>query len=154
MLFDDRLGTVLRHRPGGANAAKTQYRQLLDLLGTLPSEARGVTVDAAYLRLAALSSQIAVADKLEMVGDPGLRLRSPRLVSQLAEDDPRIAAAAIRGARLEDREWLDLIPALPIPARQFLRLRDDLGAEAGGLLDALGIHDRGLPAPDRAGVAT
>lgn len=145
MLFDDRLGTVLRHRPGGANAAKTQYRQLLDLLGTLPSEARGPTVDAAYLRLTELGEQIAAAEKRDMIGDPGLRLRSPRLVAQLAEDEPRIAATAIRGARLEDREWLDLIPALPIPARQFLRLRDDLGPEARGLLDALGIHDRGLP---------
>lgn len=145
MLFDDRLGTVLRHRPGGANAAKTQYRQLLDLLGTLPSEARGPAVDAAYLRLTELGEQIADADKRDMIGDPGLRIRSPRLVALLAEGEPRIAATAIRGARLEDREWLDLIPALPIPARQFLRLRDDLGPEARGLLDALGIHDRGLP---------
>lgn len=150
MLFDDRLGTVLRHRPGGPTAAKTQYRQLLDLLGTLPGEARGSAVDAAYLRLSALGENIAAADKLEMIGDPGLRLRAPRLVALLAEDDGRIAAAAIGRARLEDREWLDLIPALPIPARQFLRLRDDLGPEARGLLDALGIHDRGLPPPPRA----
>ena len=153
MLFDDRLGTVLRHRPGGVTAAKTQYRQLLDLLGTLPGEARGPAVDAAYLRLSALGENIAVADKLEMIGDPGLRLRAPRLVALLAEDEERIAAAAIRGARLEDREWLDLIPALPIPARQFLRLRDDLGPEARGLLDALGIHDRGLPPTPPAATA-
>lgn len=145
MLFDDRLGTVLRHRPGGANAAKTQFRQLLDLLGTLPSEARGTAVDSAYLRLLELGDRIEVSDKIAMVGDPGLRLRSPRLVALLATGDARLASAAIRAARLADREWLDLIPALPVAARQFLRLRDDLGPEAQGLLDALGIHDAGLP---------
>jgi signal transduction histidine kinase len=145
MQFDDRLGTVLRHRPGGPTAAKTQFRQLLDLLGTLPSEARGAAVDSAYLRLAELGERIEVSDKLEMVGDPGLRLRSPRLVALLATGDARLASTAIRAARLADREWLDLIPALPIMARQFLRLREDLGPEARGLLDALGIHDAGLP---------
>lgn len=150
MLFDDRLGTVLRHRPGGVAAAKTQYRQLLDLLGTLPSEARGEAVDAAYLRLAELGEQIETADKLEMVGDPGLRLRSPRLVALLATGEARLASATIRAARLADREWLDLIPAMPVPARQFLRLRDDLGPESRALLDALGIHDQGLPPAEPA----
>ena len=145
MQFDDRLGTVLRHRPGGPTAAKTQFRQLLDLLGTLPSGARGTAVDSAYLRLVELGDCIEVSDKLAMMGDPGLRLRSPRLVALLATGDARLASAAIRAARLADREWLDLIPALPVMARQFLRLREDLGPEARGLLDALGIHDAGLP---------
>jgi signal transduction histidine kinase len=150
MLFDDRLGTVLRHRPGGVTAAKTQYRQLLDLLGTLPSEARGDAVDAAYLRLTELGEQIETADKLDMVCDPGLRLRSPRLVAVLAASDARLASATIHAARLSDREWLDLIPALPVPARQFLRRRDDLGPEARGLLDALGVHDQALPPAEPA----
>lgn len=150
MLFDDRLGTVLRHRPGGVTAAKTQYRQLLDLLGTLPSEARGEAVDAAYLRVAELGARIETSDKLEMIGDPGLRLRSPRLIALLTAEDAPLAAATIRAARLADREWLDLIPALPIPARRFLRLREDLGPEARGLLDALGIHDQALPQAEPA----
>ena len=34
MLFDDRLATVLRHRATGERAARTQFRQLLDLLGS------------------------------------------------------------------------------------------------------------------------
>src|SRR3546814_1861100 len=33
MFFDDRLATVLRHRAAGEHAARTQFRQLLDLLG-------------------------------------------------------------------------------------------------------------------------
>ena len=145
MLYDDRLGTVLRQRPGGATAAKTQYRQLLDLLGTLPSEARGPAVDAAYLRLAEHGLAIPAEEKRLMLADPGLRLRSPRLVALLAGEEPPVAATAIARARLTDQQWLDAIPALPVPARGFLRLRGDLGHEVRGLLDRLGVHDRGLP---------
>ena len=148
MLYDDRLGTVLRHRPGGAAAAKTQFRQLLDLLGTLPSDVRGPSVDAAYLRLAELGKTIDAEAKRVMLGDSGLRLRSPRLLALLTHDEPVVAAAAIARARLNDQEWLDLIPALPIGARGFLRRRDDLGADVRALLDALGVHDRALPPVD------
>ena len=148
MLYDDRLGTVLRHRPGGPAAAKTQFRQLLDLLGTLPSEARGSSVDAAYMRLAELGKTIPADETRLMLADPTLRLRSPRLLAMLAQGQPAVAAVAIARARLSDQEWLDLIPALPIPARGFLRLRSDLGPDVQGLLDALGVHDRGLPPVD------
>ena len=41
MHFDDRLATVLRSAPSGEAMARVQYRQLLDLLGTLPVEAEG-----------------------------------------------------------------------------------------------------------------
>ncbi|MDB5723805.1 MAG: histidine kinase related protein [Novosphingobium sp.] len=145
MLYDDRLGTVLRHRPGGPTAAKTQFRQLLDLLGTLPSEARGSSVDAAYLRVAELGKTIGADEKRLMLADSSLRLRSPRLLALLAHDAPAVAADAIGRARLSDQEWLDLIPALPVPARGFLRRRNDLGTDVRALLDALGVHDRGLP---------
>ncbi|MEO5587769.1 MAG: hypothetical protein ABIQ81_08770, partial [Novosphingobium sp.] len=152
MLYDDRLGTVLRHRPGGPAAAKTQFRQLLDLLGTLPSDARGQSVDAAYLRVTELGRTVASSDMRRMLADPTLRLRSPRLLALLTQGEPAVAAEAITRARLSDQEWLDLIPALPIPARGFLRQRGDLGADVRALLDALGIHDRGLP-PARGIVA-
>ena len=36
MLFDDRLATVLRHTAQSESGARTQYRQLLDLLGSMP----------------------------------------------------------------------------------------------------------------------
>jgi len=35
MLFDDRLATVLRSGAAGERAARTQFRQLLDLLGSI-----------------------------------------------------------------------------------------------------------------------
>ena len=41
MQFDDRLATVLRSGAAGERAARTQFRQLLDLLGSTPPSANG-----------------------------------------------------------------------------------------------------------------
>ena len=51
MLFDDRLATVLRSGAAGEQAARTQYRQLLDLLGSGPDAVQGPLVLAAFRRL-------------------------------------------------------------------------------------------------------
>ncbi len=148
MHFDDRLATVLRFRADGAVTSRIQLRQLLDLLGTLPSEAHGAQIDAAYDRLTDLAPGIAAADRAAMLGEPGLRLRSPRLVSALAATEPSIASAAIAKAEMSEEQWLDLIPALPIPARSFVRQRRDLGPLVERQLARLGIHDRALPQGD------
>ena len=42
MQFDDRLATVLRSGVAGERAARTQFRQLLDLLGSAPRAADDV----------------------------------------------------------------------------------------------------------------
>lgn len=152
MHFDDRLATVLRLRADGAVTSRIQLRQLFDLLGTLPSEARGSQIDAAYDRLAELSPGIAASERATMLGEPGIRLRSPRLVAVLAAGEPQIASAALVQARLTEEQWLDLIPALPVPARSFVRQRRDLGPLVARQLDRLGIHDRGLPMGDHIAI--
>lgn len=146
MQFDDRLATVLRFRADGAVTRRIQLRQLLDLLGTSPSEARGPALDAAYARLGELAAEVPEAERAAMIEGSALRLRSPRLVAALSNDSPRLAATAVRRAQLSEEEWLDLIPALPVAARGFLRLRRDLGATVCEQLERLGIHDRALPA--------
>ena len=145
MRYDDRLATVLRLIPVGPNVARIQYRQLLDLLGTSPVGSEGEMADAAYLRLAELGARIPPTDRSAMVAQPGLRLRSPRLIAALCEGEPMVAAAAIRVAQLNEEQWLDLIPALPLPARGFLRQRNDLGEACNDLLARLGIGAQPLP---------
>ena len=145
MHFDDRLGTVLRLSASGSAVQRIQYRQLLDLLGTSPAEARGEQLDAAYVRLAELAQKIPAANRAAMIRDSALRLRSPRLVAALAESEPAVAEAAVLQARLTQEEWLDLIPALPPAARPVLRQRRDLPGEVPALLARLGVTDRGLP---------
>lgn len=150
MRFDDRLATVLRHRAAGARAARTQFRQLLDLLDA-PRESRDSSLlAAAWLRLGALGEAIPPAERAAMLRDPSVRIRSPELAIHLAEDEPAVAAAALSRAELSADDWEALIPRLPIRARGFLRLRRDLPESTNRLLEQLGIHDRGLPQPDAA----
>ena len=145
MHFDDRLATVLRSRADGPVTSRIQFRQLLDLLGTLPPDATGSQVDAAYDRLADLVRAIPTESRSAIIRETGLRLRSTRLVAALASADPAQAASALANAQLAEEQWLDLIPALPLGARGHIRQRRDLGARVEALLARLGIGDRALP---------
>ncbi len=148
MQFDDRLATVLRHRASDGRAARTQFRQLLDLLGARRGAYDRNLLSAAWLRLGALGETIPAPDRAAMIRDTGWRFRNPELAAHLAEDEPEVAAAALARADLAEEDWEALIPRLPIRARGFLRLRSGLPPRATNLLDRLGIHDRGLPVPD------
>jgi signal transduction histidine kinase len=148
MHFDDRLATVLRHRAAGERAARTQFRQLLDLLGNRRHGRDESLLAAAWLRLAALGEAIPPAERAAMIRELSFRFRNPELAMHLAEDEPEVAAAALAVARLDEADWAALIPRLPIRARGFLRLRRDLPEGTKVLLERLGIRDRGLPVPD------
>ncbi|MBX7492616.1 sensor histidine kinase [Qipengyuania sp. 1NDW9] len=148
MHFDDRLATVLRIRAASERAAKTQFRQLIDLLGERPQAGDKALKAAAYLRLIALGEMISVAERARIVGESGWRFRNPELVKWFGEAHPQIAAAALYRAQLTAVEWAELIPQLPIRARGFLRHRKDLPAEAERVLDRLGVSDRALPEPE------
>lgn len=148
MFFDDRLATVLRHRAAGENAARTQFRQLLDLLGNRKYGRDEALIAAAWLRLGALGEQIKPSERARIISEPGWRFRSSELAAHLAEDEPEVAAAALARAHLEEEDWEELIPRLPIRARGFLRLRKDLPQGALDILEMLGVSDRGLPLPE------
>ena len=148
MHFDDRLATVLRIRATGERAARTQFRQLIDLLGERPQAGDKALKAAAYLRLIALGEMIPVAERARMVGESGWRFRNPELVKWFGEAHPNVASAALYRAQLTGEEWQALIPQLPIRARGFLRQRRDLPDDAVSVLDQLGVSDRGLPQPE------
>lgn len=142
MQFDDRLATVLRMRTGSMAGVRTQFRQLLDLLGSAPSAAPASALSGAgFQRLAQLAETIPPAEQVTILREAGLRLRNPRLVLFLAEREPRPAAAALATARLTESEWEALIPRLSLVARGFLRHRRDLPAGATRLLGQLGVQD-------------
>jgi two-component system, OmpR family, sensor kinase len=184
MLFDDRLATVLRSPLGGEVAVRTQYRQLLDLLGSRGASPGDLTPER-YRRLADRTAALAPGDReriidrpaftgrnaallaflgwqrLEMLEaripadersrilrEPGVRLRNPQLLAFLAQGEARPAAAAVATARLDEAEWLDLIPRLPVMARGFLRHRRDLPPAVRDQLASLGVGDLVLPQPE------
>lgn len=147
MHVDDRLATVLAASATGENQRRVQFRQLLDLLGTTTAAARSPLLDSALLRLAEVSATIPAADRAAAIAAAGVRLRNPRLVAELANDRPPIAAAAIAAAQLGDEQWLDILPTLPAAARGLLRRRAGIGADLARRLDQLGAADTALPAP-------
>ena len=146
MQFDDRLATVLRARTASMASRRTQLRQLLDLLGTMPSESGGEAVDAAFDAAARLTRDIPDEARAAIIGEPGVRLRSARLVALLAAGDPRSAAAAVTSAELTPEAWLDLIPALPARARSVLSAQPALDPQVRALLARLGAGPVALPA--------
>ncbi|MBV1917856.1 MAG: sensor histidine kinase [Sphingomonadaceae bacterium] len=145
MHFDDRLTTVLKQPVSGKAIARIQYVQLIDLLGTLPNDAQGPLVDSAYDRLLELTPTIDMKSRARLLRDSGLRLRNPKVLALLAENEPPVASAAIAVAELEEDQWLELIPALPVRSRGILRHRRNLGEKIEARLERLGIADRGLP---------
>ncbi len=180
MQFDDRLATVLRAPAGGERAVRTQYRQLLDLLGNAPGDltperyqqlaAQAKSLPPAerariasepgnpalltflgWQRLEELGERIPPEEREHILREPGQRLRNPQLVRFLTAGDARTAAAAVAAAQLSQQQWADLIPRLPVMARGFLRHRRDLPADTRKLLASLGVGNMGLPRPDDAG---
>lgn len=154
MLFDDRLATVLRLSATSESGHRVQFRQLLDLLGSrsqLLGPHEGVReqslLAAAWLRMDSLADTIPANERARIIREPGWRFRSPELTLHLAEHEPEVAAAALARADLSSEHWTALIPQLPVQARGFLRHRRDLPLDVEALLDRLGVHDRGLPAP-------
>lgn len=157
MQFDDRLATVLRQKAQGTALGRIQFRQLLDLLGTQPSDARGDVVEAAYERLAELSALIPLADRAAMLRDQATRLRAPRLVAALSAGEPVLAEAAISAAQLNPDEWTDLLPVLPPTARASLGARSDIAPALAEQFNRLGLLRAALPpgsAQEAAGTAT
>jgi signal transduction histidine kinase len=150
MQFDDRLATVLRMPADSERAAQTQYRQLLDLLGSAPGGADGELLQRAYSRVEALSASIPAGRRAAIIREPGMRLRNAELVAFLAAQEPAIASAAMASARLSAFQWEDAMPTLSLPARALLRHRSDLPEATVELLARLGVRSLGLPEPDRA----
>lgn len=148
MHFDDRLATVLRSGATGERARRTQYRQLLDLLGTIPANSDTPAVQSAFERLDSLEQIIPARERARIIRDPGIRLSNVRLVDRLAQGDLAIAAAVMANARLEQHIWLGLIPDLPVRARGLLRHRRDLPHDVNRLLAKLGVTDMILSGPD------
>jgi hypothetical protein len=148
VLFDDRLATVLRVRADGEQAARTQFRQLLDLLGSSQDGWTGRDLAAAYARLREIEDVLSAEERAAIVSEPWLRLRNPGLVCHLCQGDPAPATAAIKAARLSEEQWLELIPELTVTGRGLLRHRRDLPESVRRLLARLGVGDLVLPQPD------
>jgi hypothetical protein len=152
--IDDRLDTALRNSavtPGGATVG--QWRQLIDLLAQNPISFDPIQIANGLVRARQMRDSIDVDDRVAAIKSLAGRLLSAPLVQLLASDAPPVSAAAISAAKLDDMQWAELVPQLPVRARGFLRLRSDLGPLT---LRALALHaggDFALPRAEPVAVA-
>lgn len=147
MRFDDRLATVIAMQAGSDRAARTQFRQLLDLAGSAPEGTDENQLEIAYARIGELSAVLDAGQRAEIIREPGLRLRNPGFIAFLASQEMPVASAALTTARLTDEQWQALLPALPVPVRALLRERRDLPENTRNLLSRLGVSELVLPEP-------
>jgi signal transduction histidine kinase len=135
--FDDSLKTVLAADASTAFGAQATFRQLADLMarGRVPAD------DETLGRLRMLRDEVPAA--VRAAAARGLALGRPpsALVGLFAEDEPEIASAALRVARLTPEGWITLLPRLGPAARATLRRRDDLDPAVVRALESFGATD-------------
>ena len=138
MRFDDSLDTVLAadiDTPAGAEAA---WRQLVDLIG----RRRAPPAPEAMKRLAVLRARMPAGVRASSARALEYAMPPIELVRFFAVDnDSDAAAPVLRGARLSDKEWIALLPALTPRTRAVLRHRRDLSPAAVRALDHFGAAD-------------
>lgn len=127
MRFDDRLETTLRQTDDEGTALSTKWQQLVDILAQNPVDFDPGSVAAGLQKVRQYIDIVPAPVREQCVLALAGRLRSPPLLLLLSGDLPAVAAAAVRGARLNDTQWADVVPHLSTRARGFLRNRRDLG---------------------------
>jgi His Kinase A (phospho-acceptor) domain len=126
--IDDRLDTALRNAdaPSGGSAVG-QWRQLIDILAQNPLRFDARQIASGLIMARKIQDSVPVEDRVSTLESLQGRILSAPLVQLLAADTPAVAAAVMSGARLDDEQWADMVPHLPVRARGFLRMRRDLG---------------------------
>ncbi|UVO49153.1 sensor histidine kinase [Sphingomonas sp. SUN019] len=140
MRFDDSLKTVLAADASTDFGARAAFRQIADLLARRRIDPTDDMLDRLRSLRAGVSADLrsAVARSLAIAAPPAA------LVAFFAEDEPAVASAALRAARLGDAEWIDLLPRLGPTGRSVLRGRTDLGDPVTRALESFGATDFSL----------
>lgn len=145
MRFDDRLETALRQADDSDISLAVKWQQLVDILAQNPTDFDLEYVATGLEKIRQFLPLVAPQRRQECVLALAGRIKSTPLILLLAGDVPPVAAAAIAGAKLEDGQWAEIIPDLPVRARGFLRNRSDLGPETRRALALWSSADFLLP---------
>jgi hypothetical protein len=139
--IDDRLETALRNFDKmSQESAVGQWYQLLDLLAQNPRNFKPVDVAIGLAQLHQTAETISTKERAAGIAALTQGIHSAPLALLLAHDEPAVAALAIEHARLDDEDWMEIIPKLNIRARGFLRMRRDLSPAT---LQALAVFSTG-----------
>lgn len=137
MRFDDSLKTVLAADVSTSFGARAAFRQLVDLIGRRRAPADPELLER--VRTLALS----VPAEVRAASARGLALADPppALIAIFAQDEPVVASAVLRAARLEPEDWEALLPRLSPHGRSVLRTRGDLPPIVLRALESFGSTD-------------
>jgi signal transduction histidine kinase len=140
--FDDMIATVLRQSEARPAALAAKWRQLVDLIaqGRDGGGAEAGALD--WLR----RNRERVPEEARSEAARGLAGRrvSPAALAFFAGDKAAVASPLLAAARLDDSEWLELLPRLGPVARGLLRHRRDLSSEVVDALCRFGASDFAL----------
>ncbi len=153
MRFDDRLETTLRQADDDSIGLYAKWQQLVGILAENSSDFDPVTVESGLQKVRQLMEIIPATLREQCVRGLSGRLRSAPLLLLLSGDVPAVAAAAVRGARLSDTEWADIVPHMSTRAREYLRNRGDIGPMTLRALRLLSSADY-APACDKSAAET
>lgn len=152
MLFDDRLATVLRMRASSEAALRTQFRQLLDLLGTRNTVLSGQTLS----RIARLAGSLSAGEVNRILVRPAMKSGDPRLgtiagfvrLAELQKEIPQEVQSEILrtpGLRLRNPEFVAfLAEGEPKPAAAVVATARLTEAQWLALIPRLPITARGF----------
>jgi signal transduction histidine kinase len=141
MRFDDRIATVLARPADHRDRVTAQWRQLVDLLAQHREGDEGAESHRAYAFLEGRRAEIDPATRRQVAAALAGRAVAPDLVAFFASDTPSVAAPLIGSARLDEVQWLALLPRLGPSARALLRHRRDLSPSVVRALAAFGPSD-------------
>ncbi|MEY3623237.1 MAG: hypothetical protein RLZZ407_796 [Pseudomonadota bacterium] len=127
MRFDDRLETTLRQAEDDGIGLPIKWQQLVDILAQNPSGFDPAAVASGLQKIRQFMDMVPATVREQCVRALSGRLRSAPLLLLLSGDVPAVAAAAVRGARLNDTEWADIVPYMSTRAREYVRNRGDNG---------------------------
>ncbi|MDB5738699.1 MAG: histidine kinase [Sphingomonas bacterium] len=142
--FDDMLATVLARQPDRLTARVSQWRQILDLLAQRRLGADPEIGRDAIMRLDELRSDVPIAIRRESARSLAGRPVPAQLVAFLASDVPQVASDILGTVRLDEADWLAILPRLSPTGRGILRHRRDLPAPVSDALARFGSSDFAL----------
>jgi hypothetical protein len=146
--FDDRLATVLMAQPRTAREREAVWRQVADMLAQSGPEMTETDSARGLAALSVLRPHVSKAIRLETALSIASRCRFAPLAVLIGTDEPNITIAMFDRIRLEDEDWLAILPALSPLARSRLRARTDLSLLVSRALASLGPVDFSLPPAD------
>jgi hypothetical protein len=135
------LATVLAQPLDTPSARRAAWRQAIDLLAqhrtTEDDSLREAAADLVRDVRGEVPMQSRIAAARALIG----QRVPPALVALFAEEPAPIAAPVLTGARIDDSEWLALLPRLSPTARSLLRHRSDLSPAVAQALASFGASD-------------